>query len=206
MSATTLTRLATPLDANWRLRGLCLALDPDFMYPDDRDHSGQAAAKNVCGGCDVVKQCLKNAIDTDDWHGIRGGMTPKERRAHAAGDQGKPCDRCKTKFTPRIARQRFCPDCARANDGQHYSAERRECRACGSTAYVKDDGQLGKHRLPGKGCARPFCRGEVTETEQRADYLHQISQCVHNPEWRQPGGLCGGCGKDDFFAEMGEAA
>lgn len=43
------------------------------------------------------------------------------------------------------------------------------------------------------------------ETEQQADYLYQISRCEHLPEWRQPGGLCGGCGKDDF-AEMGEAA
>ncbi|MEU1240071.1 WhiB family transcriptional regulator [Micromonospora parva] len=205
MSVETLTRIDLPLDANWRLHGLCLDLDPDLMHPADRDLAGQGEAKAVCFMCPVKDTCLKDAIDTDDWNGIRGGMTPKERRAHVAGDQGKPCDRCKTKFLPRIPRQRFCPDCARSNDGHHYSAERRECRACGSTAYVKESGELGKHRLPGKGCARPFCRGEVTETEQREDYLHQINRCEHRPEWRQSGGLCGGCGKDDF-AEMGEAA
>lgn len=43
------------------------------------------------------------------------------------------------------------------------------------------------------------------EIAQRRDYLHQINRCEHRPEWRQPGGLCGGCGKDDF-AEMEKAA
>lgn len=79
VSAATLTRLATPLDANWRLLGRCLDLDPDFMHPDDGDKSGLAAAKNVCDACPVVEQCLRDA--EGDWNGVRGGLTGAERKA-----------------------------------------------------------------------------------------------------------------------------
>jgi WhiB family redox-sensing transcriptional regulator len=48
-------------------------------------------------------------------------------------------------------------------------------------------------------------RNKQREREARQAYLAQLAQCEHRPEWRQAGGLCGGCGKDDF-AEMEKAA
>lgn len=206
MTAPTLTRLDVPLDANWRLKGLCLTEDPDLMHPADRDLYGQNQAKAICFVCPVKAQCLKDAIDTDDWNGIRGGMTPKERRNYASGGTGHVCTRCGDNFVPRMKHQKRCSSCVVTNDGHHYGAERRLCRACGTNGHIdQDTGQLGRHKVPGKSHSRPYCAGEPTETEQREDYLHQINRCEHRPEWRQPGGLCGGCGKDDF-AEMEKAA
>jgi WhiB family redox-sensing transcriptional regulator len=82
MTTATLRRAYQPLDANWRLLGLCLTEDPNLMHPADRDLYGQNQAKAVCENCPVKAKCLKDAIDTDDWNGIRGGMTPRERRAY----------------------------------------------------------------------------------------------------------------------------
>lgn len=84
MSTATLTRADAPTDANWRLHGLCLDVDPDLMHPHDRDRYGQQKAKDVCDGCPVAAKCLGNAIETNDWNGIRAGMTGKERRAYAS--------------------------------------------------------------------------------------------------------------------------
>lgn len=82
MTTATLRRAYQPLDANWRLSGNCLDEDPDTMHPQDRDLYGQNQAKGICAGCPVKDECLTDAINTDDWNGIRGGMTGKERRAY----------------------------------------------------------------------------------------------------------------------------
>lgn len=56
------------------------------------------------------------------------------------------------------------------------------------------------------GCPTRSKRARTrTETEQREDYLYEINRCEHRSEWRQAGGMCGGCGRDNF-AEMEEAA
>ncbi|WP_051723714.1 WhiB family transcriptional regulator [Micromonospora chokoriensis] len=82
MSAATLTRLALPLDANWRLRGHCVTrpVDPDVMYPD-HDAEDRARAKRQCGGCPVQRECFIDSIDQRDFEGVRAGMTGGERKA-----------------------------------------------------------------------------------------------------------------------------
>jgi len=83
VSAATLSRSYLPLDANWRLLGNCADEDPDVMYPPPRDRYGIRQARDVCGGCPVTVKCLTDAIEAQDWNGIRGGMTGDERRAYA---------------------------------------------------------------------------------------------------------------------------
>ncbi len=67
----------------WRDRAACVALgvDPEVFFPD---RGGSARpAKRVCARCPVRAACLADALATPVVHdeGIRGGLTPSERRA-----------------------------------------------------------------------------------------------------------------------------
>ncbi|MEU4640863.1 WhiB family transcriptional regulator [Micromonospora sp. NPDC023814] len=117
MSTATLTRRPAPSDSNWRLRGLCLYVDPDTMHPDDRDRWGQAQAKDVCKGCPVAEQCLDDANRVGDFEGIRAGLTGKERRALDNAPATKPCHDCGEDFAPRTGATVRCTPCARTH---HY--------------------------------------------------------------------------------------
>lgn len=53
------------------------------------------------------------------------------------------------------------------------------------------------------------CRPDPTRprpdaAEQTADYLYRIARCPCLPQWQQPGGLCGGCGRDEFGVVVDE--
>jgi len=77
----------------WRDLALCAQVDPELFYPD----KGESArpARRVCAACEVGPQCLQEALDRAESHGIWGGLTERERR--------------------RLARQpvpaRHCPAC-----------------------------------------------------------------------------------------------
>jgi hypothetical protein len=68
---------------DWRTRAACRAdgISPDAMFPDS-DKERTLAARMICAGCPVSRSCLREAISSGDnqW-GIRGGLTPEERRA-----------------------------------------------------------------------------------------------------------------------------
>jgi hypothetical protein len=71
--------------SEWLTQAACRAegVDPDAMFPDG-NVAAIAKAKRICRPCSVWRQCLLDALDTDDnQHGIRGGMRPDERRALA---------------------------------------------------------------------------------------------------------------------------
>ena len=57
----------------------CRGTDPELFFADD-DQS-IAEAKAICGDCPVRLDCLQNAIDTNQTHGIWGGLTRQERGA-----------------------------------------------------------------------------------------------------------------------------
>ncbi|MGW3808826.1 WhiB family transcriptional regulator [Micromonospora sp. NPDC005113] len=103
MSAATLTRSAVPLDANWRLLGNCLDVDPDLMHPQDRDRYGQQEAKDVCEGCPVTAKCLSDAIKDGDWNGTRGGLTGQERRALQKAARGASINPIRQRQRPGLA-------------------------------------------------------------------------------------------------------
>lgn len=68
---------------DWRTSAACRAEDvhPDTMFPDS-NKEGIKAARNICATCPVTRACLRDAITSGDnqW-GIRGGLTPEERRS-----------------------------------------------------------------------------------------------------------------------------
>lgn len=70
---------------DWRHRAACRdEADPDRFFPVG--NSGPALlqiadAKRVCAGCDVVANCLAEALDWGLDSGVYGGMSEDERRA-----------------------------------------------------------------------------------------------------------------------------
>ncbi|WP_217209779.1 WhiB family transcriptional regulator [Streptomyces sp. AC550_RSS872] len=69
---------------DWRDDAACRHEDPDLFYPIGT--SGPTVlqteqAKAVCRRCSVREQCLRWALDTDQFIGIWGGTSETERRA-----------------------------------------------------------------------------------------------------------------------------
>jgi len=77
-------------DYSWRYEAKCRGMDTEIFFPP-RDKSLYKpiadSAKAVCWGrdsedeCVVRRECLLDAIETDELHGIRGGMSHRERNA-----------------------------------------------------------------------------------------------------------------------------
>lgn len=70
-------------DGWWRLAA-CRATDPDLFFPVSGAGPAlvqAAAAKTICAGCPVRRECLTYAILTRQQHGIWGGLTEDERHA-----------------------------------------------------------------------------------------------------------------------------
>ncbi|MGN9762612.1 WhiB family transcriptional regulator [Streptomyces sp. SD31] len=69
---------------DWRDHAACRHEDPDLFYPIGT--SGPMLlqteqAKAVCRRCSVREQCLRWALDTEQFIGIWGGTSENERRA-----------------------------------------------------------------------------------------------------------------------------
>lgn len=80
----------SPPDWAWRYSAKCMGEDTEgFFPPRDRAKYKEIAdkAKAICNGadgkpaCPVLKECLKYAIDSNEEHGILGGMSHRERNA-----------------------------------------------------------------------------------------------------------------------------
>ena len=77
-------------DETWRERAQCSGIDTELFFPprDKNKYKDIATqAKVYCFGangntpCPVLKECLWYAIDSDEVHGIWGGMSHRERNA-----------------------------------------------------------------------------------------------------------------------------
>jgi len=74
----------------WRASAKCAGEDTDMFYPPrDKEKYKVIAtqAKSICNGgagtsaCPVRKECLWDAVQRDEPHGIWGGMSHRERNA-----------------------------------------------------------------------------------------------------------------------------
>lgn len=82
--------METRPDYSWRYEAKCRGIDTEIFYPP-RDKALYKPiadkAKAVCLGkdgqdeCPVRRECLLDAIDNDELHGIWGGMSHRERNA-----------------------------------------------------------------------------------------------------------------------------
>lgn len=83
--------LDTPRASHWSDRALCTQLiaegtaGPNDWYPqrEANDDPTTMRAKRRCHDCLVQQECLDDAFARDDRHGIRGGLTSRERQAYA---------------------------------------------------------------------------------------------------------------------------
>jgi WhiB family transcriptional regulator, redox-sensing transcriptional regulator len=70
----------------WQLRGSCRDADPGlFFHPDGERgterHNRLVAAKAICAGCPVVRQCGEHALSVREPYGVWGGMSEDDREA-----------------------------------------------------------------------------------------------------------------------------
>jgi WhiB family redox-sensing transcriptional regulator len=61
----------------WHNQGLCIGEDPEVFFPSRGDPGSNA--REICTGCRVRRECLKYAIDADEF-GIWGGLDQTARR------------------------------------------------------------------------------------------------------------------------------
>lgn len=97
------TREPSPLEAladlappAWVAEALCGEVGGDLWFPDkdgsgDSGQSHASGAKATCLACPVRVECLQHAIETNEPHGIWGGLTPNERRSFKKGQPLKVC-------------------------------------------------------------------------------------------------------------------
>lgn len=64
--------------AHWSTFAECRGLDTRLFFPELGDDT--RAAKAVCAVCPVRAECLADALEQDDHHGIWGGTSERERR------------------------------------------------------------------------------------------------------------------------------
>ena len=67
-------------DEDWREQAACSGADPEVFFSAGEDEMLVAQAREVCGACPVMDDCLRYALATNQTEGIWGGMTGSERR------------------------------------------------------------------------------------------------------------------------------
>ena len=79
-------------DTNWQVWAACREVDPELFFPVDEtglSHDEQVrAAKAVCVGCPVRRECLAEALERIPC-GVAGGLSEQERRRLLRPGRGK---------------------------------------------------------------------------------------------------------------------
>jgi WhiB family transcriptional regulator, redox-sensing transcriptional regulator len=69
-----------PTDQHWREASLCAQTDAAVFFPEVGANA--TTARRICAVCPVRTDCLADALTTGDvGFGVRGGLTPTQRRA-----------------------------------------------------------------------------------------------------------------------------
>jgi len=66
-------------DASWMADAACAGQDPNLWHPHRGETIGEAAAKVVCAGCPVSRECLAYALARREPLGVWGGLSVSER-------------------------------------------------------------------------------------------------------------------------------
>ena len=72
-----------PDDMWWLADARCIGEDPDLFFPIGTSEPALAqvaAAKSVCGSCEVRSDCLEWSLSTFQDAGVWGGLDEEERR------------------------------------------------------------------------------------------------------------------------------
>lgn len=65
-------------ETTWRHEAACKDLDPDDFFPPAGVDT--TPIKDLCRSCPVRLPCLDFALNTNQQHGIWGGLSERERR------------------------------------------------------------------------------------------------------------------------------
>lgn len=77
-----------PTPPAWQQDANCQGTSGDTFFPEK---GGTAQpAKRICARCNVRTQCRQWALDTNQQHGVWGGLTEDERRKLRRGGPGQP--------------------------------------------------------------------------------------------------------------------
>lgn len=60
--------------------GSCSQTDPEIFFPEPGRIDLVKLAKKVCANCVELEPCREDALTNTEQFGIRGGLTPKERK------------------------------------------------------------------------------------------------------------------------------
>ncbi|MFE2104585.1 WhiB family transcriptional regulator [Kitasatospora sp. NPDC059463] len=91
MSSTITSITSRRRDYTWVRRAACAdSPQPDLFYPSAGETAKNQAAKALCSACPVSDECLTEALETNDRHGIRAGLDQNERLAlHKLNTNGR---------------------------------------------------------------------------------------------------------------------
>ena len=64
----------------WQDSAACIGADTAIFFPESGDPVGPAKA--LCRACPVREQCLADALERGEVHGVWGGLSVKERRKY----------------------------------------------------------------------------------------------------------------------------
>lgn len=89
-----LSRLPGPVADlwSWQMQAACRDVDDAlFFHPEGergpRRRARDAAAKAICAGCPVVKDCREHALAVREPYGVWGGLTEDERQEQIAQEE-----------------------------------------------------------------------------------------------------------------------
>lgn len=65
-------------DKDWVQRANCSPLNAELFFPQKGGSTKEA--KRICEECPVKLECLEDALENEEGHGVWGGMTANERK------------------------------------------------------------------------------------------------------------------------------
>ena len=65
---------------DWHNDAACKGMGAELFFPLVGDHKQAQAAKRICATCPVREDCLEDALESGQSHGVWGGLTVRERR------------------------------------------------------------------------------------------------------------------------------
>lgn len=66
----------------WQMHAACRGADPRVFFDTSGQDEEGGSAKRICARCPTIDKCLQYALDSNEPHGIWGGLSPKERRQY----------------------------------------------------------------------------------------------------------------------------
>jgi WhiB family transcriptional regulator, redox-sensing transcriptional regulator len=74
--------LSPEVVADWRDEAACSGLPHSVFFPVGDDiEQAIASAKEICGICPVIDDCLEFALETNQKAGVWGGTSEEDRKA-----------------------------------------------------------------------------------------------------------------------------